>query len=65
MNAVDEIFDKTSKRKQPLGTGAFLLHGNEDFIDVLRRVQKSDDLDVPLTDDNLMAIVSVITAFLD
>ncbi|ESR44590.1 Tryptamine 5-hydroxylase [Citrus sinensis] len=58
LNAVDEIFDKTSKRKQPLGTGAFLLHGNEDFIDVLRRVQKSDDLDVPLTDDNLMAIVS-------
>lgn len=54
LDSVDEIFDKTSKRKQLQD----LLHGNEDFIDVLRRVQKRDDLDVPITDDNLKAIVS-------
>jgi cytochrome P450 len=32
---------------------------DEDFIDVLLRVQKSSSLDVPLTDDNLMSIVVV------
>ncbi|CAI9088693.1 OLC1v1023098C1 [Oldenlandia corymbosa var. corymbosa] len=29
----------------------------EDFLDVLLRVQKRDDLDVPITDDNLKALV--------
>ncbi|CAM0870913.1 unnamed protein product [Alopecurus aequalis] len=29
----------------------------EDFVDVLLRIQKSSDLDVPLTDDNLMGLV--------
>ena len=31
----------------------------EDFVDVLLRVQKSKDLEVPLTDDNLKALVLV------
>lgn len=30
---------------------------DEDFVDVLLRVQKSPDLEVPLTDDNLKALV--------
>ncbi|CAM0877051.1 unnamed protein product [Alopecurus aequalis] len=30
---------------------------DQDFVDVLLRIQKSSDLDVPLTDDNLMSIV--------
>ncbi|CAI9093289.1 OLC1v1028758C1 [Oldenlandia corymbosa var. corymbosa] len=29
----------------------------EDFVDVLLRVQKQDDLEVPITDDNLKALV--------
>jgi tryptamine 5-hydroxylase len=33
----------------------------EDFVDVLLRVQKSPDLEVPLTDDNLKALVLVPT----
>lgn len=61
LNSVEEIFDKTSKRKQLLDTSALLLHGNENLIEVLRRVQKRDDLDVPITDDSLESIVSVIT----
>ena len=31
----------------------------EDFVDVLRRVQRRPDLDVPITDDNLKALVLV------
>ncbi|OMO60366.1 Cytochrome P450 [Corchorus capsularis] len=31
----------------------------EDFVDVLLRVQKRDDLEVPITDDNLKALVLV------
>eukprot|EP00268_Persea_americana_P063489 TRINITY_DN8239_c2_g1_i1.p1 TRINITY_DN8239_c2_g1~~TRINITY_DN8239_c2_g1_i1.p1 ORF type:complete len:508 (-),score=54.15 TRINITY_DN8239_c2_g1_i1:387-1910(-) len=31
--------------------------GREDFVDVLLRVQKSGDLEVPITDDNLKALV--------
>ncbi|XP_016442246.1 tryptamine 5-hydroxylase-like [Nicotiana tabacum] len=31
--------------------------GKEDFVDVLLRVQKRDDLEVPITDDNLKALV--------
>ncbi|PIA25186.1 hypothetical protein AQUCO_12300019v1 [Aquilegia coerulea] len=31
--------------------------GQEDFVDVLLRVQKSGDLEVPITDDNLKALV--------
>ncbi|KAK9217093.1 hypothetical protein WN943_005718 [Citrus x changshan-huyou] len=58
LNSVEEIFDKTSKRKQLLDTSALLLHGNENLIEVLRRVQKRDDLDVPITDDSLESIVS-------
>lgn len=35
--------------------------GREDFVDVLLRVQKSGDLEVPITDDNLKALVLVIS----
>ncbi|KAG6654855.1 tryptamine 5-hydroxylase-like [Carya illinoinensis] len=31
--------------------------GKEDFVDVLLRVQQRDDLEVPITDDNLKALV--------
>ncbi|GKG31956.1 hypothetical protein Tco_0426906, partial [Tanacetum coccineum] len=31
--------------------------GKEDFVDVLLRVQKQHDLEVPITDDNLKALV--------
>ncbi|GAB4840544.1 hypothetical protein Ancab_021313 [Ancistrocladus abbreviatus] len=31
----------------------------EDFVDVLLRVQKQEDLEVPITDDNLKALVLV------
>lgn len=34
------------------------MHGNENFTEVLRRVQKRDDLDFPITDGNLEAIVA-------
>jgi cytochrome P450 len=33
---------------------------DEDFVDVLLRVQKSPDLEIPLTDDNLKALVLVL-----
>lgn len=32
----------------------------EDFVDVLLRVQRSEGLEVPITDDNLKALVLVI-----
>jgi cytochrome P450 len=35
--------------------------GKEDFVDVLLRVQQREDLEVPITDDNLKAIVLVIS----
>ncbi|KAL3328043.1 hypothetical protein AABB24_035614 [Solanum stoloniferum] len=31
--------------------------GSEDFVDVLLRVQKRDDLQVPITDDNVKALI--------
>lgn len=38
--------------------------GKEDFVDVLLRVQKRDDLEVPITDDNLKALVLVFITLL-
>lgn len=37
--------------------------GKEDFVDVLLRVQKRTDLEVPITDDNLKALVLVNIPF--
>ena len=34
-------------------------NGKEDFVDVLLRVQQREDLEVPITDDNLKALVLV------
>lgn len=49
----DEIIDEhLKKRKEP---------GKEDFVDVLLRVQQQHDLEVPITDDNLKALVLVCT----
>ncbi|KAL6641667.1 hypothetical protein ACP70R_019848 [Stipagrostis hirtigluma subsp. patula] len=49
----DEIVDEhiSGKRQRIAGDR------DEDFVDVLLRVQKSPDLEVPLTDDNLKALV--------
>ncbi|GJN13424.1 hypothetical protein PR202_gb00123 [Eleusine coracana subsp. coracana] len=49
----DEIVDEhiSGKRQRVPGDR------EEDFVDVLLRVQKSPDLEVPLTDDNLKALV--------
>lgn len=37
--------------------------GKEDFVDVLLRIQKRTDLEVPITDDNLKALVLVNIPF--
>ncbi|RCV39270.1 hypothetical protein SEVIR_8G219600v4 [Setaria viridis] len=49
----DEIIDNhiSGKRQRVPGDR------DEDFVDVLLRVQKSQDLEVPLTDDNIKALV--------
>ncbi|KAI3909804.1 hypothetical protein MKW98_014221, partial [Papaver atlanticum] len=39
------------------GGGLIPVPDREDFVDVLLRVQKSGDLEVPITDDNLKALV--------
>ncbi|CAN6328848.1 unnamed protein product [Urochloa humidicola] len=49
----DEIVDEHLSGKRPHIPG----DRDEDFVDVLLRVQKSPDLEVPLTDDNLKALV--------
>lgn len=36
--------------------------GREDFVDVLLKVQKRNDLEVPITDDNLKALVLVFNS---
>ena len=38
-------------------------NGKEDFVDVLLRVQQREDLEVPITDDNLKALVLVFFFF--
>lgn len=49
----DEIVDEHISGNRPHIPG----DRDEDFVDVLLRVQKSPDLEVPLTDDNLKALV--------
>jgi cytochrome P450 len=56
----DEIIDEhiSGNRKRLPGDDR-----DEDFVDVLLRVQKSPDLEVPLTDDNVKALVLVTIRF--
>ncbi|CAK7332417.1 unnamed protein product [Dovyalis caffra] len=56
----EEIIEEHLARKE--GTAAAAGRKNdeyyrEDFVDVLLRVKKQDDLEVPITDDNLKALV--------
>lgn len=56
--AIDEIISEHLFRKQATDdSGSSLMDGDGDFIDVLLRVQQRDDLEVPITDDNLKALV--------
>lgn len=49
----DEIIEEhVIKRREDQNSDA-----SEDFVDVLLRVQKRDDLQVPITDDNLKALI--------
>lgn len=52
----DEIIDELISGKRDLSSG---YGGDEDFIDALLRVQKSQDMEVPLTDENIKALVLV------
>lgn len=52
----DEIIDELISGKRDLSSGH---GGDEDFIDALLRVQKSQDMEVPLTDENIKALVLV------
>ncbi|TVU14491.1 hypothetical protein EJB05_37964, partial [Eragrostis curvula] len=49
----DEIIDEHVKRQRVPGDS------DEDFLDLLLQAQKSPDLEVPITDDNLKALVLV------
>lgn len=48
----DEIIEEHLKKKKKE-------KNSEDFVDVLLRVQRQDDLEVAITDDNLKALVLV------
>ncbi|KAG5584989.1 hypothetical protein H5410_045423 [Solanum commersonii] len=50
----DEIIDEHLMKKRDDDQNG---DGSEDFVDVLLRVQKRDDLQVPITDDNLKALI--------
>ncbi|KAL2489944.1 Cytochrome [Forsythia ovata] len=50
-NIIDEHKDSTSKRN-----GEF---GNEDLVDVLLRVKESGELNLPINDANIKAIIYV------
>ncbi|KAG2563929.1 hypothetical protein PVAP13_8KG375400 [Panicum virgatum] len=50
----DDIIDELISGKRERTSGD---DGNEDFVDALLRLQKSPDLEVPLTDDNIKALV--------
>lgn len=52
----DEIIDEHMKRKN---SGRENDDQREDFVDVLLRIQKRKDLEVPISDDNLKALVLV------
>uniref|UniRef100_A0A2N9IAE5 Cytochrome P450 n=1 Tax=Fagus sylvatica TaxID=28930 RepID=A0A2N9IAE5_FAGSY len=49
----EEIIEEHVKKEQDSYGG----DGKEDFVDVLLRVQQREDLEVPITDDNLKALV--------
>ncbi|XP_059305292.1 tryptamine 5-hydroxylase-like [Lycium ferocissimum] len=49
----DEVIKEHVKKRDENGD----VLGKEDFVDVLLRVQKRDDLEVPITDDNLKALI--------
>lgn len=53
----DEIIEEHIKKERRENEG-------EDFVDVLLRVQKQENLEVPITDDNLKALVLVSTKVL-
>ncbi|GMY26426.1 tryptamine 5-hydroxylase-like [Fagus crenata] len=53
----EEIIEEHMKKEQDSYGG----DGKEDFVDVLLRVQQREDLEVPITDDNLKALVLVIS----
>ncbi|KAI3874010.1 hypothetical protein MKW92_010205 [Papaver armeniacum] len=61
----DEIISEHMNRNKTVGSGGGHIPApdREDFVDVLLRVQKAGDLEVPITDDNLKALVLVITFF--
>ncbi|KAL8128614.1 hypothetical protein V2J09_017769 [Rumex salicifolius] len=52
---IREHLNKEKERLVDVDVGG----SNEDFVDVLLRVQKSPDLQVPISDDNLKALVLV------
>ena len=52
----DEIIDDHLKKME---SGSDETKGREDFVDVLLKVQQREDLEVPITDDNLKALVLV------
>lgn len=54
----DEIINEHARRREHKNPSADV-SDKEDFVDVLLRVQKQDDLEVPITDDNLKALVLV------
>ncbi|GAB4840539.1 hypothetical protein Ancab_021309 [Ancistrocladus abbreviatus] len=52
----DQIIEEHLKKNKD-EEGKFGEEEREDFVDVLLRVQKQEDLEVPITDDNLKALV--------
>ncbi|KAL3511394.1 hypothetical protein ACH5RR_030797 [Cinchona calisaya] len=52
----DEIINEHLRKIEDTGSSG-VASEKEDFVDVLLRVQKQDDLEVPITDDNLKALV--------
>lgn len=53
----DEIINEHLKKRDITNES-----GREDFVDVLLRVKEREDLEVPITDDNLKALVLVFAA---
>lgn len=53
----DEIIREHARKREGGRSGGVV--EKEDFVDVLLRVQNQDDLEVPITDDNLKALVLV------
>ncbi|KAI3863316.1 hypothetical protein MKX03_008271 [Papaver bracteatum] len=61
---ISEHMNRDNNQNKTVGGGGHIpAPDREDFVDVLLRVQKAGDLEVPITDDNLKALVLVITFF--